>query len=90
VNPAPAATPVVEEARYDVEIKGHEDEGRKYRWRAEYAKQGYLLDGRDEQRDAAYRKEHGDLIDMALRTGRTHYPAEGATTHQHGYGHYGL
>jgi hypothetical protein len=54
----------------DWEIAHHEERARAYRRRASIAAQGDLLDSPDERRDVQYQREHGDLIDMARRTGR--------------------
>jgi hypothetical protein len=64
------------EARYNLEIDHHDREGRKYRRRAEFAKQGYVLASPDENKDAEYQKEHRELIAMAMRTNRLHYSDE--------------
>jgi hypothetical protein len=42
----------------------------KYRRRAEHAAAGYLLHGPDEARDADYSRGHGELIELARKTGR--------------------
>jgi hypothetical protein len=64
------------EARYDTEIGHHEREGVKYRRRAEFARAGFVLDSPDEQRDADFRREHGELIKLAERAGRLYYSSE--------------
>jgi hypothetical protein len=59
-------------------IAGHEEEARRFRTRAEYASNAMLLDGPDELRDVAYRREHDQLIKLAEHAGRVYRGAQTA------------